>query len=685
MLNQLSIDLLELVSRRSDIDLDEAAIVLETNKKRLVSEVERINPVLLNQLNLEIVIEKNKFSLPKDFKERWLMCRLDLSRDDIFLVEDRTSVIIIYTFLNGEFISNYHLQELLGLSKNSILSEVKKVKDACLAAGVTYDYSRSKGYHLVGDEFSIVNVVEDHLNQLLLSSIGEWVLEIILVNSQIDSKFGYYQRAFEDLVSEEEISIVPSRKRALVWLFYVVSIRKSLVKEKWQTDFSEKSLDSVELISNRLAGLFFECYSQDELLFVSSRILGSLDGMPFTHVGEVNLEQLTYQIIQDVANLIGVTFSEHEAIYQSLRQHVGPAYFRIKYHIPLNFPFSSEITMQYGPLFYQVKRALGPLFEDIGLTISDEEISLFTVHFGGYLNKHQLQYKPIKALVVCPNGISSSLILTSTLEKLFPKFEFKKSHQIADVQDLATEEFDLIFSTTAFKTAKPLYVVKPILDYVESQLLIREVSQDFESVGSHSGYRIDDIMATIEKHAEIKEVELLRNDLVKLLDNQKTSLKGGPTLSSLLREECIQFSDDQLTWQEAITLASQPLIKSQQIEHSYIQAMIDSVEKSGPYMVLAPGVAVPHARPETGVNQLGMSLLSCQTPVDFSLGESSNEDNQVSLIFVLAAEDNTNHLTALQQLSMILEDDDNIEALKRCQSSTDMLNTINQIIEKGDD
>lgn len=684
MLNQLSIDLLELVSRRSDIDLDEAAVVLETNKKRLISEVDKINPVLLNQLNLEISIKNNKFSLPKDFKERWLMCRLDLTREDIFLVEDRTSVIIIYSFLNNEFISNYHLQDLLGLSKNSILTEVKKVKSECFKFKVFYEYDRATGYHLSGNEFAIVALVEEHLNQLLLSSIGEWVLDIILANSEIKSEFLYYQSAFEKIIVEESISIVPSRKKALIWLFYIISIRKLRISDKWEIVFPESSLESIEVVANRVANLFFKNQDRDIVPFISSRILGSLDGMPITELGEISLEDLTWNIIQDVSNLIGITFTESQEMFQSLLQHVGPAYIRIKYDIPLNFPFSNEITMQYGVLFSQVKRALVPIFKRIGMKISDEEISLFTVHFGGYLNKHSLQYKPTRALVVCPNGISSSLILTSTLEKLFPKFEFKKSHQIAEIKSLATDEFDLVFSTTAFVTDKPLYVVKPILDYMESQLLIREVSKDFELAGNQSLYKLEDVISTIEKYADIKDLDALKNGLMTVLGNQKTSLKGGPTLSSLLKEEFIRFSEDQLTWQEAITLASKPLIENGNIEESYIDAMIDSALISGPYMVLAPGVAVPHARPETGVNILGISLLSCTKPVDFSMNESFNEDNQVKLIFVLAAEDNMNHLTALQQLSMILEDDDNIAELNKCKTARDMITTINKIIDKGE-
>ena len=35
-------------------------------------------------------------------------------------------------------------------------------------------------------------------------------------------------------------------------------------------------------------------------------------------------------------------------------------------------------------------------------------------------------------------------------------------------------------------------------------------------------------------------------------------------------------------------------------EPTYTEAMIDVVRDMGPYIVLAPGLAMPHARPEMG-------------------------------------------------------------------------------------
>ena len=98
-------------------------------------------------------------------------------------------------------------------------------------------------------------------------------------------------------------------------------------------------------------------------------------------------------------------------------------------------------------------------------------------------------------------------------------------------------------------------------------------------------------------------------------------------LTELLNIDTIQIADKVDTWQDAIRLASAPLLQQDKIENRYIQAMIQSIEKHGPYVVLTPKVALPHSRPTDGVKVLSMSLLHLHTPVLFA------PDKPVYLIF----------------------------------------------------
>jgi PTS system ascorbate-specific IIA component len=56
---------------------------------------------------------------------------------------------------------------------------------------------------------------------------------------------------------------------------------------------------------------------------------------------------------------------------------------------------------------------------------------------------------------------------------------------------------------------------------------------------------------------------------------------------------------DASTWQEAVKLSVDLLVKADVVEPRYYQAILDGVAQHGPYFVIAPGLAMPHG-PEEG-------------------------------------------------------------------------------------
>ncbi len=147
-------------------------------------------------------------------------------------------------------------------------------------------------------------------------------------------------------------------------------------------------------------------------------------------------------------------------------------------------------------------------------------------------------------------------------------------------------------------------------------------------------------------------------------------------LTELLTKDTIQLANFVSTWQEAIRLAASPLLQQHKIEEHYIESMIHSIEKHGPYVVITPKVAIPHARPTDGVIELAMSLLSLQEPVLFG------SDKPVFLIIVLAATDSASHLQALADLTQVLQEPSQIDSIIACQYIDDILEKIQHFMEK---
>jgi PTS system ascorbate-specific IIA component len=144
-------------------------------------------------------------------------------------------------------------------------------------------------------------------------------------------------------------------------------------------------------------------------------------------------------------------------------------------------------------------------------------------------------------------------------------------------------------------------------------------------------------------------------------------------LKQYLSEETMQHKTSVDNWEEAITVAARPLLNKGVIDDSYVEAMIDSVEKNGPYIVLKDYFALPHAQAGTGVNEVGMSLLTLEESVDL-------KGNEVKVFLVLAAVDASAHLDALSEVSELLMDDEKYEIVLQGD-----LEKIRQLIEEGND
>ncbi|MDY4002371.1 PTS sugar transporter subunit IIA [Streptococcus orisratti] len=122
------------------------------------------------------------------------------------------------------------------------------------------------------------------------------------------------------------------------------------------------------------------------------------------------------------------------------------------------------------------------------------------------------------------------------------------------------------------------------------------------------------------------------------------------------------------TWQEAVKLSITPLIESGAVTEEYYHAIIDSTKQYGPYYILMPGMAMPHARPEAGVQRDAFSLVTLTEPVKFSDGKD------VQVLLALAATSSKIHTSvAIPQIIALFELDNSIERLANCKTADEVL------------
>ncbi len=134
------------------------------------------------------------------------------------------------------------------------------------------------------------------------------------------------------------------------------------------------------------------------------------------------------------------------------------------------------------------------------------------------------------------------------------------------------------------------------------------------------------------------------------------------------RVHFVQSIDD---WREAIRRSAESLLKDDCIEKKYVDAMIEGVEKLGPYMILTDGLIMPHSRPENGAKKASMSFLKVENGVKFPEANAP-----VTLFFTLAAVDSDSHLEAMMKLAEVIDDEQKFEALKKANTKEEVIKLI---------
>jgi len=119
----------------------------------------------------------------------------------------------------------------------------------------------------------------------------------------------------------------------------------------------------------------------------------------------------------------------------------------------------------------------------------------------------------------------------------------------------------------------------------------------------------------------------------------------------------------------ALDLTCSTLLKSGKIEASYVEAIKATHKDIGPYYVLAPKIAMPHARPEDGVNEAALQVTVFKKGVD--LGSEDNGDVYFSI--TLEAMDSDSHINTIMKLAELFQNDDDIENIIAADNNADII------------
>lgn len=611
---------------------------------------------------------KTRLSALISFKKQW---------EYRFTQVERQYIIVANVLLSQTLVSSRELMELVQVSRGTLFKDLSTVSERLKELQVSLMYSKQAGYKLIGTDYAIWRVIQQLLQSILESEQDEVTLMLLYqFNQKADGVEKNLRGEIEIL--EEDLSLTFNEQVAMSLTLTTLFLYERPLKELWieveEQDvlLQTQAYKAVERLNERLCSKGFRKFSKPECVWLVIRILSSSVTNVSTRFNQdehTNIAAITEAIIERFENNSGVNFQEKDRLHKNLVAHIKPAYYRLKYNEELNNRYLPLIEQQLKEVYTLTEQALEPLKHYVNRTIPSEEVALIAMHFGGWINrKKEKRRKAYKAVVICENGIAASSMLFSQLEVLLLDVEFLNYIPVRLFKTYE-KDIDFAFSTTYINESLiPIIYVPAILGDIEKANVFRDL-QSFMDPDRLKRSDFESVIQVIEQNATIHNKEVLIRQIEPYFRPSRLRLEVyKPMLHELVDESMIAVQPKVASWQDAITIAAQPLVENEHIDQSYIDAMIKNVITNGPYIVIAPLIAMPHARPEEGVKKLGISMLKVDEPVHFS--NESKHDAQ--LIIVLAAIDNETHLKALSQLSELLSEKRNIEKILASTTATEI-------------
>ncbi|OTN90343.1 hypothetical protein A5819_002843 [Enterococcus sp. 7E2_DIV0204] len=684
MTDERSRKLMKRLIERSIHEINELATQTGLTKRQLEYSLEKINELLALETEAKLVIENNRIILTNQLREHFIAILSDKTYAKGYLMNafERSKYLYLLLFYYAdEYLSINHFIEELGVGKTTIVNDLKNLTVELESKNIQLVYTRKDGYRLSGNEEHI----RYHLMKMIILDSTEnntvFIYDQFIEKHHIETVEATKQ-LIEEYTTQYGLSFVENRLIEFLYTFIFLKKRLLTTTTVFYDKFQLNALIAMkeyQFSKSILAQSGIE--DESAYLYLCAWILGLSVGRPNDSTKDYEtILELVKRIILRFEAISGIRFNNQELVVRQLYAHLRPAYYRLYFKLPIVNPLHNRIKDEYHELFNIVEETLKPIASLFEHPIPEDEVAFLTMHFASLCSNFDEYTTSQKvALIVCPNGIGSSSIVYTELKSLFPELSFLGPVETNEIERLS-DSYDLIFSTVPnirlFYTKKPVYIVSPIMNTQEKYRLISDV---YTQIGNFNFKlpSVGKIMEIIQRHTAVLEGSALEKELYEYLINQDEPSQlddGGPSLFEITAPELIQLNIPAKNWEEAIRFSAASLLKEGRITRNYIDTIIETAKKEGPYMVISKHVALPHARPIDGVEQLGMSISVLKQPILFG----SKENDPVKYIFCLAATENNRHLNAMAELVNLLDDPQFYSLLDTCQDPYEVYQYLTQ-------
>lgn len=666
------------------ISIQDLAEMFKVSSRTIRYDIEQINDYLkenhLQPLNLG---KQGVINTQADITK----ARESLSEEGFYFFklsrEERVCFSAVMMICSDDYITLSEIADQLFVSRSTIIQDLEHIKSFFRERHLYVLSHSNKGLLLEGREIDKRNLLIDmiqsensifkaepifqHLTQCLSKNLKIDLEDISMIEKIINEAEHIYGRFLTDQ------SFVQLRNYFQLSLY---RLRKAHYVE--YGDDKNSKWDMAKGMIDQIQQFIVKEIPDTEIYYVAS-VLNRMKYIKKTTSNKeiVKMQVITRNFIEKISKDIHRNLQGDYIFYENLINHLESTFSTLGDRFAIN-SVVDEILQRYPEVKQATERNVYVFEEYVGRKLSEEEIAYIVVHICAAIERNKNETVRYSVVLVCNGGIGTSQLLLARLEKFFhlDVIDIIPAH---DIENMNMDDVDAVISTISLEGKGIEYIqVDPLLtdeDCIRVGEKLSKIHPKVSEKETISEENQDSLksLETIKDILEEDEEEIAIGKIKSVIESffQK---KEETTLSDLLPAQAIQIGVECSDWKGAIEASAKYLLKNGAINENYIKAMIKNVMENGPYIVVAPGFALPHEALNAGASKVGMSLIRLKTPVPFG----KKEMDPIEWICCLSAINKETHLKAMFQLVNLFYNQSFRKQIKECKTGEEIYKIIEQ-------
>lgn len=456
--------------------------------------------------------------------------KLDQGQD--YNKENRQEIILSILLLEGSYLSQDFIAELLNVSKAAIKSDIEKIEDKLHEHKIVLERKAHHGIRL--------NITFQHrkdLIQLLYEQDNTYMVEKI--DACATEHFKDIEKLMISLLKAHHLSTNYNElKKIDVFLKVMIYCHLNMKEEP----------PEIKIINDNYAQLATELlqhvekqynirFNKFDISEFAKYVKGKTKKNQTENLYHKDLKNMIEEFLIQADQEYDTKFNEDEQFKVSLLAHVSLLLDRLHQSISFTNPLMNEISAKYPAVFNLAIKFSNELQRVFHVEVTQEETGFIATHFAAHMEKEvrDKMGRFNKIAVLCSSGGGSAYLIKLKLESLFTSSNIQ-TFSLLDQDEVKTFQPDIIFTIMDLvdEYDVPIIRINELLD--DNDIL--KIKNMFSLSGSSEFCSNEDVIRSFSKDFfKIYDEDIEYLDLLKKMSLEiEESGRSGNTLSTSVIE-----------------------------------------------------------------------------------------------------------------------------------------------------